>query len=253
MKAKIIDIKDVKVACQECSLRELCLPLGLGESDLSHLGDIVKRTRKLKKGEFIYRVGDTLTSLYAVSSGSIKTCELSAGGQIQITGFHLAGELVGVDGISSERHHCDAVALEPTELCELPFGNLEDVARQVPGLQHQLFRLLSREIVQDGELLLMVGKMNAEERLATCLLSFSRRYARLGLSGTQFRLSMSRQDLGDYLGLALETVSRLFSRFQDEGLLHIEGRDVQIADLAGLLATAGQSASEIDSDLKTKI
>jgi CRP/FNR family transcriptional regulator len=252
MKAKIIDLKDVKVACQECTLRELCLPLGLDEADLSHLGTIIKRTRTLKKGEFVYRVGDALTSLYAVSKGSIKTCELSAAGQIQITGFHLAGELVGVDGISTERHHCDAVALEPTELCELPFENLEDVARQVPSLQHQMFRLLSREIVQDGELLLMVGKMNAEERLATCLLSFSRRFARLGLSGTQFHLSMSRQDLGDYLGLALETVSRLFSRFQEENLLRIEGRDVEITNLPGLLAIAGQSSTENSVSLKSR-
>jgi len=243
MKAKIIDIKEVKVACEECTLRELCLPLGLDGADLSSLGTIIKRTRKLKKGEFLYRVGDQLTSLYAVSTGSVKTCELSANGQIQITGFHLAGELVGVDGISSERHHCDAVALEPSELCELPFADLEEVAHQVPSLQHQMFKLLSREIVQDGELLLMVGKMNAEERLATCLLSFSQRYTRLGLSGTQFRLSMSRQDLGDYLGLALETVSRLFSRFQDEGLLHIEGRNVEITDLPGLSAIAGQDGN----------
>lgn len=243
MKAKIIDIKEVKVACEECSLRELCLPLGLDEADLTSLGTIIKRTRKLKKGEFLYRVGDPLTSLYAVSTGSVKTCELSANGQIQITGFHLAGELVGVDGISSERHHCDAVALEPTELCELPFSELEEMAHQVPSLQHQMFKLLSREIVQDGELLLMVGKMNAEERLATCLLSFSQRYSRLGLSGTQFRLSMSRQDLGDYLGLALETVSRLFSRFQEEGLLHIEGRSVDITNIQGLSDIAGQAGN----------
>ena len=241
MKARVIDIQDVKVACAECSLRELCLPLGLDEQGLASLGSIIKRTRKLKKGDFLYRVGDPLSSLYAVSKGSIKTCELSASGQIQITGFHLTGELVGVDGISTERHHCDAIALEPTELCELPYEDLESVSHKVPSLQHQLFKLLSREIVQDGELLLMVGKMNAEERLATSLLSFSRRYARLGLSGTQFRLSMSRQDLGDYLGLALETVSRLFSRFQDEGLLHIEGRNVEILDLEALIAIAGQA------------
>jgi len=250
MKARIIDIQDVKVACSECSLRELCLPLGLDEAGLNSLGSVIKRTRKLKKGDFLYRVGDPLTSLYAVSKGSIKTCELSASGQIQITGFHLTGELVGVDGISTERHHCDAIALEPTELCELPYVDLEAVSHKVPSLQHQLFKLLSREIVQDGELLLMVGKMNAEERLATSLLSFSQRYSRLGLSGTQFRLSMSRQDLGDYLGLALETVSRLFSRFQDEGLLHIEGRNVDIINLEGLLAIAGQSGSKPGSQAK---
>lgn len=247
MKARIIDIKDVKVACQECSLRELCLPLGLDEKDVGHLGTIIKRTRKLNKGEFLYRVGDTLRSLFAVSQGSVKTCELSAGGQVQITGFHLAGELVGIDGISSGRHHCDAVALEKTELCELPFDELEQVAHEMPSLQHQLFRLMSREVVHDGELLLMIGKMNAEERLAACLLSFSMRYMKLGLSGTEFRLSMSRQDLGDYLGLALETVSRLFSRFQEEGLLRIEGRNVKIIDLPGIRAAAGHPSEDYNA------
>jgi len=250
MKGRVIDIQEVKVACSECSLRELCLPIGLDEAGLDSLHTVIKRTRTLKKGDFLYRVGDQLKSLYAISKGSIKTCELSASGQIQITGFHLTGELVGMDGISTERHHCDAIVLEPTEVCELPFEDLESVSRDVPSLQHQLLKILSREIVQDGELLLMVGKMNAEERLATSLLSFSRRYENLGLSGTHFRLSMSRQDLGDYLGLALETVSRLFSRFQDEGLLHIEGRNVEILDMNSLLAVAGQASNRIGGRAK---
>ncbi|MEE8389058.1 MAG: fumarate/nitrate reduction transcriptional regulator Fnr [Acidiferrobacterales bacterium] len=245
--ATVVSLASVKAACEGCSLRELCLPLGLGAEDLSTLSAMIKRTRKLKKGEYIYRMGESLTSLYAVRSGSAKTCEISATGEVQITGFHLAGELLGIDGISSERHHCDAVALEATEVCEIPFDKLEELAREIKGLQHQLFRILSREIVQDGELLLMLGKMNAEERLAACLLSFSRRFDQLGYSGTKFKLSMSRQDLGDYLGLALETVSRLFSRFHDEGLLAVDGRQICILDRDRLADLAGVAEVHIPS------
>lgn len=243
--ANIVDLSRIKAACEECSLRELCLPLGLEKTDLAALEKAVKRTHKVKKGEFLYRIGEPMVSLYALRSGSAKTYEISLGGDIQITGFHLAGELMGMDGISTSRHHCDAVALESAEVCEIPFDGLEQLAREIPGLQHQLFRILSREIVADGELLLMLGKMNAEERLAACLLSFSRRFARLGRSEIDFTLSMSRQDLGDYLGLALETVSRLFSRFQDEGLLKVESRHVSLLDLPTLRTMAGDYGDSI--------
>ncbi len=243
-KAKVVNLSSVKAACQDCSLRELCLPLGLNEQDLSALNNLIKRTRKLKKGEFIYQMGQPLTSLYAIRSGSAKTCEIATTGDVQITGFHLAGELVGVDGISADRHHCDAVALEPTEVCEIPYDKLEELAHEVQGLQHQLFKILSREIVNDSELLLMLGKMNAEERLAACILSFSNRFQQLGDSGTEFKLSMSRQDLGDYLGLALETVSRLFSRFQEDGLLAVDGRRIEILDIIRLSALAGGAAGD---------
>lgn len=246
-KAKVVNLASIKAACEECSLRELCLPLGLNSEDLSTLGSMVKRTRQLKKGEFVYRMGEPLTSLYAVRSGSAKTCEISATGEVQITGFHLPGELLGVDGISAERHHCDAVALEHTEVCEIPYDKLEHLAHKIQGLQHQLFKILGREIVHDGELLLMLGKMNAEERLAACLLSFSRRFEQLGYSGTDFKLSMSRQDMGDYLGLALETVSRLFSRFQDEGLLTVDGRHICIINRGRLAELAGIAGVEIPS------
>jgi len=246
-KSKIVNLASIKAACEECSLRELCLPLGLNSEDLSTLGTLVKRTRKLKKGEFVYRMGEPLTSLYAVRSGSAKTCEISATGEVQITGFHLAGELLGVDGISAERHHCDAVALESSEVCEIPYNKLEELAHEIQGLQHQLFKILSGEIVRDGELLLMLGKMNAEERLAACLLSFSRRFKQLGYSDTEFKLSMSRQDMGDYLGLALETVSRLFSRFQDEGLLTVDGRYICILNRGRLAELAGIAEVELPS------
>lgn len=232
--ATIINITALKAACSECSLRDLCVPLGLRDEDMQALEGAVKSHRKLNKGDFLYRVGDPFRALFAIRSGSTKTCEIAADGSVQITGFHLPGELLGIDAISSEKHPCDVVALETTEICELPFARLEALARELPGLQHQLFRLMSREIMDEEVQLLMLGRMKAEERLAAFLLSFSRRYQRLGHPPNDLRLPMSRQDLGDYLGLALETVSRLFSRFQEEKLISVQGRNVKLHDLEGL-------------------
>jgi len=245
--ATVISIAAIKAACTDCSLRDLCLPLGLGADDLRALEDTVKSHRKLNKGEFLYRVGDPFRSLYAIRTGSTKTCEIAADGSVQITGFHLPGELLGIDAINSEKHPCDVVALETTEICELPFGKLEGLARELPGLQHQLFRLMSREIAEEEVQLLMLGRMKAEERLAAFLLSISKRYHHLGYSPTDLHLPMSRQDLGDYLGLALETVSRLFSRFQEDKLITVQGRNVKLLNVARLKdvteqAIAGQPA-----------
>lgn len=237
--AKVINIASIKAACKDCNLRELCLPLGLDEPDLSALDKVIRRRRTLRKGEQLYRLGDPLRSLYAVRSGTLKTTGLMEDGRVQVTGFHLAGELLGIDAINTDQHPCSAEALETSEVCEIPYIALEELAYQVPGLQHQLFRVMSREIVEDERLLMMLGRMNAEERLASCLLSFSRRHERLGVNGASFKLSMSRQDLGDYLGLALETVSRLFSRFQEEGLIEVQGRHVHLQDRERLHAIAG--------------
>jgi CRP/FNR family transcriptional regulator len=238
---KVINITNLKAACHDCSLRSLCLPLGLGESDMYALEGAIKSRRRLKKGDLLYRVGDPFRALYAIRTGSTKTCEIAADGSVQITGFHLPGELLGVDAISTERHPCDVIALENTELCELPFDRLEALARDLPGLQHQLFRLMSREILEEEAQLLMLGRMKAEERLAAFLLSISKRFQQLGASPVDLRLPMSRQDLGDYLGLALETVSRLFSRFQEEGIINVQGRSVQLLDLERLKRVTEQA------------
>jgi len=241
--ANVICLTTLKVACGECSLRELCLPLGLGADDMRALEATVKSHRKLSKGEYLYRVGDPFHSLFAIRSGSTKNCEITADGSVQITGFHLAGELLGMDAISSEQHPCDVVALETTEICELPFEKLEALANEVPGLQHQLWRLMSREIADEEIQLVMLGRMKAEERLATFLLSFSRRLQKLGNSSSVLRLPMSRQDLGDYLGLALETVSRLFSRFQEEKLITVQGRNIKLLDAGRLKNITDQFVS----------
>ena len=242
--AKIISIASIKVACKDCSLRELCLPLGMSDADLKALDNVIRRRRPLRKGEQLYRLGDPLKSLYAVRTGTLKTAGLMEDGRVQVTGFHLPGELLGMDAINTDRHPCSAEALETSEVCEIPYDALEELAQKVPGLQHQLFRIMSREIVEDERLLMMLGRMSAEERLASCLLSFSRRHERLGKSGALFKLSMSRQDLGDYLGLALETVSRLFSRFQEEKLIEIQGRHVNLLNLDRLHVIAGGAAPD---------
>jgi len=232
--ANVISISSLKAACQECSLNGLCLSLGLGEGDMESLSGAIKSRRRLKKGELLCRMGDPFRALYAIRSGSTKTCEISTDGGVQITAFHLPGELLGLDAISTEKHPSDIVALETTELCELPFDRLEALAQNIPGLQHQLFRIMSREVLEEEKLLLMLGRMKAEERLAAFLLNFSKRCQLLGASPTELRLPMSRQDLGDYLGLALETVSRLFSRFQDEGLIQVQGRQIKLRNPKGL-------------------
>ncbi len=242
--ATVIDIASIKAACTNCSLRELCLPLGLGENDIAELDNLIRRRRMLKKGEALYRIGDPLKSLYAIRHGSLKTTGLMEDGRAQVAGFYLPGELLGIDAINTDRHPCSAEALETSEVCEIPYSDLEQLAQSVPGLQHQLFRVMSREIVRDEEMLMMLGRMTAEERLASCLLSFSRRLQRLGSSGTEIKLTMSRQDLGDYLGLALETVSRVFSRFDEEGIINVQGRHVHLRDLERLRAAAGSCASD---------
>lgn len=236
---KSVSITSLKIACHACSLRELCLPVGLAEEDLRRLDDVVKRRRPVRKGEFLYRVGDPLHAIYAVRRGTLKTTALLEDGREHITGFYLPGELLGFDAINDDRHPCDAEAVEHSEVCELPFARLEELAQTVPGLQHQLFRIMSREIVRDSEQLALLGHMTAEERLAACLLDFSRRREQLGLSGSDLSLAMSRQDLGHYLGLALETVSRLLSRFQADGLIALRGRSLRILDFERLQTLAG--------------
>lgn len=229
---KVIALSSLKAACKDCGLRELCLPFGLAGEDLKALDQLIMRRRRLTKGESLYRVDDPLRSLYAVRSGAVKSTSLMEDGRAQIIGFYLPGELLGMDAINTDKHPCTVKALEATEVCEIPFHELEDLAHKLPTLQHQLLRLMSREMGNEEQSLIMLGHMNAEERLAACLLSFSNRYQRLGRDAGRFKLSMSRQDLGDYLGLALETVSRLFSRFQEAGLIETQGRNVVLLDLA---------------------
>lgn len=235
---KIVTIASLKAACKDCNLRELCLPLGLSEDDIGRLDATIKRRRTVRKGEALYRSGDALRSLFAVRRGAFKTSGIMEDGRVHVTGFFLPGEILGLDAITADCHPCTAEALETSDVCEIPYDRLEELGQRVPGLQHQLLRVMSREIARDEQMLVMLGRMTAEERLASFLVSLSRRQSRLGLSGTDLSLAMSRQDLGYYLGLALETVSRLFSRFQEQQLIEVIGRQVRLLDLPQLDALA---------------
>ncbi|MGE6791084.1 transcriptional regulator, Crp/Fnr family [Pseudomonas guineae] len=225
--------------CKDCSLSSLCLPLSLNMEDMDALDDIVKRGRPLKKGEFLFRQGDTFSSVFAVRSGTLKTFSLSDGGDEQITGFHLPSELVGLSGMDSEAYPVSAVALETTSVCEIPFERLDELSVQLPQLRRQLMRVMSREIRDDQQMMLLLSKKTADERIATFLVNLSARFRARGFSANQFRLAMSRNEIGNYLGLAVETVSRVFTRFQQNKLLEAEGKEVQILDPIELCALAG--------------
>jgi len=205
------------------------------------LDAIVKRGRPLKKGDALFRQGDPFSALYAVRSGTLRTLTLSDNGQEQITGFHLPSELVGLCAVDADHYPVSAVALETTSVCEIPFERLEDLAMQLPQLRRQLLRLMSREIRDDQQMMLLLSKKNADERIATFLINLSARFRARGYSPNQFRLSMSRNDMGNFLGLAVETVSRVFTRFQQNGLIAAEGKEIHILQPVELCALAGGS------------
>jgi CRP/FNR family transcriptional regulator len=230
----VVSLRDLKAVCQTCSMRELCMPNGLDNDEMAEIETLVGSRRRLRKGDTLYDTGDALDALYAVRVGSLKTAVLAEDGREQITGYHMQGDIVGLDGMATDRHVSRAVALEDTEICVMPFDHLESLAQRVPALQHNLRRFLAREISRDQSVMLLLGSMRAEERLAAFLLDLAERYRRRGYSSTQYVLRMTREEIGSYLGLKLETVSRLFSRFQQEGIVRIQGRDVTLLDPSAL-------------------
>ncbi len=230
----VISLETIKVACQNCSLSALCLPMALTPEDVTRLNNIIERNRPLHRGDYLHSEGDPFERLRVVTTGSIKTYSTSDDGSERILGFHLPGELIGLEAIENSRHRCSAKALETTLICEIPFDALEQLSHETPSLQHQLYRLLSREIGHETEILMLLGKKGADERVATFLMSLSERFKGRGFSASDFCLSMSRFDISNYLGLAVETVSRIFTRFQDEGLINAERKHVQLLNLAQL-------------------
>jgi CRP/FNR family transcriptional regulator, anaerobic regulatory protein len=233
---KVISFESIRVACKNCTLTALCLPMGLDPADVERLDGIVKRSRPLHRGDEVFRAGERFRNLYVVKTGSVKTYTPKDEGGEQVLGFHLPGEIIGLDAIELEVHTCSARVLETSAICEVPFSRLEELSSLIPSLQHQMYRLLSKEIHQDTEMLLLLGKRSSEERLATFLLSLSHRLKKRGLSSSEFHLSMSRHEISNYLGLAVETISRLFTRFHEEGLLDVRRKYVRITDIDGLEA-----------------
>ncbi len=228
--SQVVNLKSVKATCQSCSLSRLCLPRGLHDEELERLDRIVQRKRPLTKGEALFHVGQPFHSLFAVRSGSIKVVLPTSHGEEQIVGFHLPGELLGLDAMGHDTHHCTAIALETSSVCELPYHQMQELCKQIPSLNDQLMSLISDEIAGEHEMLLMLGKKTAEVRLAAFMANLSVRFHRRGFSSTEFNLPMSRHDIANYLGLAVETVSRLFTRFQEEGVIEVHRRLVQIRD-----------------------
>lgn len=226
----------LRTACAACNLRELCVPGGVSPEELEQLDALVATRRRVRRGECLFRAGDGFDAVYAVRSGFFKTRLTSEDGRDQVTGFQMPGELLGLDGIATEMHSVDAVALQDSEVCTIPFADLERISASFSPLQRHFHRVMSREIVRDHGVMLLLGTMRAEERLAAFLLNLSQRLRLRGYSQAEFILRMTREEIGSYLGLTLETVSRTFSRFADEGLIEVRHRQVRIVNGAGLRA-----------------
>ncbi|MEY2592657.1 MAG: hypothetical protein RI972_346 [Pseudomonadota bacterium] len=232
-------LPDLRTACSACNLRELCLPVGLSSPDLERLDSLVAQRRQLARGEDLFRAGDRFTSVYAVRTGFFKTGLTLEDGREQVTGFQMTGELLGLDGISTDAHTVTATALEDSQVCIIPFDQLEELSRDFTELQRQFHKIMSREIVRDHGVMLLLGSMKAEERLAAFLVNLTQRLHSRGYSSSEVVLRMTREEIGSYLGLKLETVSRTFSRFQDEGLLDVKQRQIRILDQARLKDLVG--------------
>ncbi|VXC71871.1 DNA-binding transcriptional dual regulator, global regulator of anaerobic growth [Burkholderia sp. 8Y] len=224
--------------CSSCAMRHLCMPEGLGAHDVSRLENIISATRKIRRGEALFRTGDAFDSLYAVRSGSLKTLITHDGsrdgGRERVIGLLLAGDALGLDGIGDGRHTCDAVALEDSTVCVVPYALFERMCRETDALQRRMHRMMSQAINRETDHVVRLGMLRADERVARLLLDMSARLARRGYAPTEFTMRMTRDDIGSYLGMTLETVSRTLSRFDKLGLIEAHGKSIRIRDFDGL-------------------
>ena len=219
-------------------MHQLCLPMGLDVGDIDRLDKIIGRRRKVARGASLYRIGDPFINLYAIRLGNFKTYQLNQGGDEQITGFQMAGEMLGMDAISTDRHHCNAEALEDSEVCEVPFSRLEQLLGDMPILLRHFHRMMSQEITREQSVMLLLGNMQATQRFAAFIVNLASRYEARGYSSTQFQLRMSREEIGNYLGLTIESISRLLSKFKKDNLLRVANRDIELLDPCQLKAVA---------------
>lgn len=227
-------LKGSRNDCSKCSLQALCLPASINADDFERMNSIVQRRRPLKRGDVLFNAGQKLNSIYVAREGAFKTVVYNTDGDSQVTGFHLPGEILGLDGLGSSQHTCDSVALTTADVCEIPLSELEKVAVQLPSLQHQLLKIIGQSMNRDQKHIEILSKRNAHERMAIFLHQLSERYRQLGRSGERFLIPMSRDDIGSYLGLVIETVSRTLGKMQDDGLIEVNGREVVIRDMAKL-------------------
>lgn len=241
-KAPSTKVECRQAICSTCSLRDACLPGGMTVEEIASVDNLVHIRRHLKRGDVLYRAGAPFKSLYAVRSGFFKSYALTDDGREQVTGFQMAGDIVGLDSIEADRHGLTVEALDDGLVCVIPFAALEQTAGRFPSLQRQLYRMMSREIVRDQAMMMLLGTMHAEGRVATFLLNLSERFHERGYAGSEFNLRMTREEIGSYLGLKLETVSRVFSRLQQWSLIDVENKHVRIRDLAGLKGILARAA-----------
>jgi CRP/FNR family transcriptional regulator len=225
---------ELSVACSRCNLREICMPMGLAPDELARIDELVATRRKIRRGAALFRNGEPFKALYAIRTGFFKTALTAEDGRDQVTGFSMAGEIVGLDGVARDAHTCDAIALEDAEVCVMPFDRITELSRDVPALQRHVHRIMSREIVREHGVMLLLGSMRAEERLAAFLLNLVQRLHARGFSRSELVLRMTREEIGSYLGLKLETVSRTFSKFADDGFIEVRHRHLRILDAAAL-------------------
>ncbi len=223
-----MDLASAKIACSNCNMRELCLPIGLNGAEMSKLDQLVGVRRHIDRKAYLYRNGDPFNALYAIRTGFFKTTITAADGRDQVTGFQMAGEILGFEGIVNDQHPCDAVALEDSEVCVIPFEMLQSLSHEITALARHVHKIMSREIVRDHGVMMLLGSMNAEERLAGFLLNLAKRLQARGFSSSEFILRMTREDIGSYLGMKLETVSRTMSKFADNGMIEVKQRQICI-------------------------
>jgi CRP/FNR family transcriptional regulator len=237
-------IDELKAKCGACSLRELCLPVGLTPTDMDRLDSLISKRRQVAKRDALYRKEASFTSLYAIRTGHFKTMHITADGRQQITGFQMTGELLGMDAISAGRHQCDAIAIEDSEVCEIPYARLEQLIGEVPALLRQFHRLMSREITREQTAILSLGNLTAEQRFAGFLVNLSARYALRDKSPVNFTMRMGREEIGNYLGLTIESISRLLTAFKKRNILVLDGRNVEIVDISQLRELAAAPLSQ---------
>lgn len=229
---------DKRVSCGNCRLNTICLPITLHIDDIDRLNGIVQRGKPLQKGEYLYRAQDPFNSVFAIRSGAVKAVSISETGDEQVTGFYLPGEVVGLDGLAADTYTNSVIALETSSVCEIPFNRLEELSLQIPTLQRHFFQLMSREITQEQQVITLLSKSSAEARIASLLLSISARNGRRNLSTNNFILPMSRTDIGNFLGLTIETVSRVFTRLQKNNVITVDKKEISIVDMDSLQTIA---------------
>lgn len=224
----------IKITCSNCNLRELCMPVGLSDEELNRVDELVATRKIIKRGASLFHSGEKFTSLYAIRTGFFKTCVATQDGRDQVTGFQMAGEIIGLDGIVDDQYTCEAIALEDSEVCVMPFDRIEEISREVKALQHHVHKIMSREIVREHGVMFSLGSMHAEERLAAFLLNLLQRLQARGFSDSELVLRMTRAEIGSYLGMKLETVSRIFSKLADEKIIEVKQRNILIRDAQAL-------------------